>query len=184
MAAEEETVGGLVARGRSLLRRLEAGKDSDRVDECVEVLEKAWAAVTQARMFATKGDLSDGALRCALVPFYRSRALERSSASGPLARLKLVERVDALQRDFLTLCASLDLLDRDDLAAWDQQENEPEEGRKKPTPAEQRKEALLRSRRRDEKRLKFLQLEKKESAAEDDDGDDVDDRDVVVAELA
>lgn len=58
-------------------------------------------------------DVADGDLATLLAPYYLGRAVARLQASGPRARLKLVERSVAATKQFLNLVARLDLIEGD-----------------------------------------------------------------------
>lgn len=157
------------ARGIALLEQLEAGKEKDRVEECVEILGKAWD-IGKTLLTGTGDDLADGDLQCVLTAFHLARAMERSPAAGPRDRCNLVERVDAVQREFLRFCSKLELMDHDDAKVWDDQDEE--EGRRKKTAAEERAEAIARTKKRDTMKAKFQELKGQ-----------ADERDAILAEI-
>ena len=179
----------LVAEGAEKLERLEEGVDGrDKVKACVEVLERAWTMVLGNVLRGREqsgDDLGDGDLRCVLVPFYLSRAMERSQATGASGRLRLVERVDRVEREFLAWCAKLELMDDEDLKFWEREldSDDDDDGkplREKQTAGEQRTQAIARGKRRDDAKKVFHETKNRKKA----DQQEEDDREVILAEIA
>lgn len=105
----------MVEEGRGWLLRLEQG-DTD-VEGCVALLEQACESLPFVfQGVSSADDVADGDLATLLAPYYLGRAVARLQASGPRARLKVVERSVAATKQFLSLVARLDLIegDRDD----------------------------------------------------------------------